>query len=133
MRLTDFFGKFRYAAGSVGENGQLKRFFTELYQWDEQNKILWAKFPQGITNGSGNVILKGINKDENVYMVVNGVFDDENHSLKHISNLHPPLKPLFVKSILIAKNIAKDTPYTDLEIVDRMEFKTQKEPILKAI
>jgi hypothetical protein len=133
MRLSELFGKFRYTAGSVGENGKFKRFFAELYQWDDQNKILWAKFPQGISSGNGNVILKGINKEENIYMVVNGLFDDENNSVKHISNLHPPLKPLFVKSILIARNIAENSPYTDLEIADRFEFKTQKGSIRKAI
>lgn len=123
QNISTLISKFRYAAASFSRDGVTNRFFVELENWDNKNGILWVKFPKNLTMVHESLTLKCVNKDENLYVIIKGNFENKEESLHYIKRSFPPFSAFYATDILIAEKLDLGEGVTDMKIIERIDLR----------
>src|SRR5687767_7275680 len=76
-QVPELLSHFKYGAASIKSGNDTIRTIAELQHWDEKNCILWLSFNEKIPLTDQPFMLKCINKEENIYIILYGKFEDD--------------------------------------------------------
>ncbi len=124
LQVPELLSHFRCAAASVDNMGETTRAIAELKHWDARNNILWLKFQDEVPLSDKPFMLKCINKEENLYVIIKGSFEHNASPIHYIKNEQPPSKAFFVTGIMVAKNTKKNTSFSELKVINRIDLRS---------